>query len=79
MYGRLCSFRTEPTSIGLNAAVETVGKKSDTKGATNEACIPENTYAFGIPEAVVTSHMRSAFLEGLKYDNGSYTASLSPV
>ncbi|CBI34121.3 uncharacterized protein LOC100257121 [Vitis vinifera] len=72
------SFTTEPTSIGLNAAVETVGQKSDTQAATGEA-IQESTYAFGVPEAVVTSYMHSAFLKGLKYANGSYTARLSPV
>ena len=74
----VCSFTTEPTSIGLNAAVETVGQKSDTQAATGEA-IQESTYAFGVPEAVVTSYMHSAFLKGLKYANGSYTARLSPV
>ena len=31
------SFTTEPTSIGLNAAVETVGLKADTQAATSEA------------------------------------------
>ena len=74
----VCSFTTEPTSIGLNAAVETVGQKSHTQAATGEA-IQESTYAFGVPEAVVISYMHSAFLKGLKYANGSYTARLSPV
>ena len=64
-------FCNEPTSIALNAAVETVGQKSDTQGATGEG-IQESTYAFGIPDAVVTSFMHSAFLKGLKYGNGSY-------
>ena len=50
------SFTTEPTSIGLNAAVETVGLKADTQAATGEA-IQESTYAFGMPEAVVTCYM----------------------
>ncbi|RVW89751.1 hypothetical protein CK203_047203 [Vitis vinifera] len=64
-------FCNEPTSIALNAAVETVGQKSDTQGATGEG-IQESTYAFGIPDAVVTSFMHSAFLKGMKYGNGSY-------
>ncbi|RVW11955.1 hypothetical protein CK203_091836 [Vitis vinifera] len=36
------SFTTEPTSTGLNAAVETVGLKADTQAATGEA-IQEST------------------------------------
>ncbi|KAL6342749.1 hypothetical protein AAG906_016583 [Vitis piasezkii] len=35
-------FTTEPTSIGLNAAVETVGLKANTQAATGEA-IQEST------------------------------------
>ncbi|KAJ9701110.1 hypothetical protein PVL29_006454 [Vitis rotundifolia] len=72
------SFTTEPTSIGLKAGVETVGLKADTQAATGEA-IQESTYAFGIPEAVVTCYMHSVFLKGLEYANGSVTACLSPV
>lgn len=64
------SFMTEPTSMALNVALEAVDEKSDTKEASN---------AFGIPEAIVTSHLRSGLLKGLKYSNGSYTATVSPI
>ncbi|RVW23607.1 hypothetical protein CK203_095850 [Vitis vinifera] len=75
----LVTFCNEPTSIALNAAVETVGQKSDTQGATGEG-IQESTYAFGIPDAVVTSFMHSAFLKGLKiWQWFLSSACLSPV
>jgi len=36
-------------------------------------------HAFDIPEATVAPCLGSGFLKGLKYCDGSYTASLSPA
>ncbi|XP_062112345.1 uncharacterized protein LOC133823532 isoform X2 [Humulus lupulus] len=72
------SFSTEPTSTGLNVALEAVSEKPDTQAAAGEG-LKDASYAFGIPEAVVTPQLHSGFLKGLKYSNGSYTASLSPI
>ncbi|KAF4402379.1 hypothetical protein G4B88_012164 [Cannabis sativa] len=72
------SFLTEPTSTGLNVALEAVSEKPDTQASAGEG-LKEASYAFGIPEAVVAPQLHSGFLKGLKYLNGSYTASLSPI
>lgn len=72
------SLMTERTSVGLNVALGAVSDKSDAQtrdGEGLQSIIP----AFGIPEAVISSHLRSGFLKGLEHCNGSYTASLSPV
>lgn len=72
------SFSTEPTSTALNVALEAVNEKSDTEAAAGEG-LKEASYAFGIPEAIVASQLSSGLLKGLKYSDGSYTASLSPI
>ncbi|KAK9290379.1 hypothetical protein L1049_008548 [Liquidambar formosana] len=72
------SFVTEPMSIGLNGALETICQKSDPQAAEGEG-LQESGHAFGIPDAIVSPYLRSALLKGLKYSNSSYTASLSPV
>ncbi|KAF8403417.1 hypothetical protein HHK36_011520 [Tetracentron sinense] len=72
------SFTTEPISLGLNVALETSCQKSDPQTDTGKG-LPESSYAFGVPEAVVSPCLLSASLRGLKYFNGSYTASLSRV
>lgn len=56
--------------MALNVALEAVSEKSDDK---------EASHAFGIPEAIVAPQLRSGLLKGLKYSNGSYTATLSPI
>ncbi|KAJ7971360.1 Protein downstream neighbor of Son [Quillaja saponaria] len=71
------SFLSEPTSIGLNVALEAVCGKLDIEAPASKSS--EKYCTFGIPEAIVTSCLRSCSLKGLKYSNGSYTASLSPV
>ena len=71
------SFTTERTSIGLNAALETACEKPDQAAAVEG--LQESSHAFGIPEATVAPCLGSGFLKGLKYCDGSYTASLSPA
>lgn len=68
------SFTTEANSIALNAAVEAISEKSDVEDVASEG-----SYAFGIPEAVVTPYLRLSSLKGLKYSDASYVATLSPV
>ncbi|GMJ13978.1 hypothetical protein like AT3G54750 [Hibiscus trionum] len=74
------SFTTEHTSVGLNIALGTVCEIADSSEATSD----ENTqeiagYSFGVPEAVVSPNLNSGLLKGLKYCNGSYIVSLTPV
>lgn len=71
------SFTTERTSIGLNIALETASDKPDQAAAVEG--LQESSHSFGIPEASVAPCLRSGFLKGLKYSDGSYVASLSPV
>ncbi|KAF9680768.1 hypothetical protein SADUNF_Sadunf06G0155900 [Salix dunnii] len=71
------SFTTERTSIGLNVALETACEKPDQAAAAEG--LQESSHAFGIPEATVAPCLGSGFLKGLKYCDGSYTASLSPA
>ncbi|KAJ6361971.1 hypothetical protein OIU78_002388 [Salix suchowensis] len=71
------SFTTDRTSIGLNVALETACEKPDQ--ATAAEGLQESSHAFGIPEATVAPCLSSGFLKGLKYCDGSYTASLSPA
>lgn len=76
-FGALFSLITEPTSVGLNVALREACKKSDSQAAEGEG-LQESSYDFGIPEAIVTPYLCSGLLKGLKYSDGSYTASLSP-
>ncbi|KAJ8754477.1 hypothetical protein K2173_005638 [Erythroxylum novogranatense] len=71
------SFITEHTSTGLNVALGTICQKSDFQASTTE-CLQQSSHAFGL-EATVTQSLQSGFLKGLKYSDGSYTASLSPI
>ncbi|GMY14383.1 protein downstream neighbor of son homolog isoform X1 [Fagus crenata] len=72
------SFINEPTSVGLNVALGATCKKSDSQAVAGEG-LQESSYAFGIPEAIVTPSLCSGSLKGLRYSNSSYTASLSPI
>ncbi|KAK1404629.1 Protein downstream neighbor of Son [Heracleum sosnowskyi] len=63
------SFSTQPTSTGLNVGLEAVSGKHNI----------ESSFSFGVPHAIVSPLLDSAFLKGLNYCNDSYTASLSPV
>ena len=77
-FGWFFSFITEPTSVGLNVALGATCEKSDSQAAAGED-LQESSFAFGIPEAIVSPSLCSGLLKGLKYDNGSYTAFLSPI
>ncbi|XP_019456446.1 PREDICTED: protein downstream neighbor of Son-like isoform X2 [Lupinus angustifolius] len=72
------SFVTEPSSLGLNVALKSACEKSESK-ATGSENMQNCSDTFGISEAVVTSSLQSCSLKGLKYYDGSYTATLSPV
>ncbi|XP_058105723.1 uncharacterized protein LOC131249153 [Magnolia sinica] len=72
------SFVTEPISSGLNIALDAVSLKSDPRPESNKGSM-ESCNAFGIPEAAITPFLRSSSLRSLKYSDGSYVASLSPV
>ncbi|KAM2893379.1 hypothetical protein FF1_008744 [Malus domestica] len=72
------SFMNQPTSNGLNVAVEAVPEKSDCPDAPAED-LHKSTSTFGIPEAIVTPHLHLGFLKTLKFSNGCYSASLSPT
>ncbi|KAJ1392750.1 Donson [Sesbania bispinosa] len=72
------SFVTEPSSIGFNVALKSTCEKSDSKSAGSES-LQDCSATFGISEAVVMPSLWSCSLKGVKYCDGSYTASLSPV
>lgn len=72
------SFITEPSSIGLNAALATASPKSNLQNKEGEAH-KDISHDFGFKDAVHSPFLHSASLRGLKYSNGSYTASLSPI
>ncbi|KAF9595430.1 hypothetical protein IFM89_000348 [Coptis chinensis] len=72
------SFTTEPTSIGLNVALDISSFKSDIE---IDSCngLQESSQTFGITEAVISPCLRLASLRGLKFSNDSYKACLMPV
>lgn len=72
------SFVTEPVSSGLNVALKSTCEKSESKAAGSES-LRGCSNSFGIPEAAVTSSLCSCTLKSVKYCDGSYIASLSPV
>lgn len=72
------SFVTEPSSIGLNVALKSTCEKLESKAASSES-LRDCSSTFGISEAVVTSSLCSCTLKCIKYCEGSYTASVSPV
>ncbi|XP_057431794.1 uncharacterized protein LOC130724549 isoform X2 [Lotus japonicus] len=72
------SFLTEPRSVGLNIALKPTSEKWEYKVAGSENS-QDCSDTFGIAEAVVTSCLSSCSLKSLKYCEGSYTGSLSPV
>jgi len=78
VYHMAHSFATDFSSIGLNVALKSICDKTESKAADSES-VQDHMNTFGIPEAVVTSLMCSTSLKGLRYSDGSYTASLSPV
>uniref|UniRef100_A0A1D1YRV4 Protein downstream neighbor of Son n=1 Tax=Anthurium amnicola TaxID=1678845 RepID=A0A1D1YRV4_9ARAE len=69
---------TEPLSMGLNIALDSICCKGESV-SESETCSPLSGDAFGIPEAVITPQLSSAFLRSLKYTNGSYDARLTPL
>lgn len=72
------SFTTDPISTGLNVALGSVDAKPNSPAIAGEGPQPINN-AFGIPEAIASPSLHAGFLKGLKYFEGSFTASLSPA
>lgn len=72
------SFVTESTSTGLNVGLETICEKSNHQ-PTGSAGLDESSSVLGISNAIISPKLCSAFLKGLKYNNGSYTATVSSV
>nr|XP_043613686.1 protein downstream neighbor of Son-like [Erigeron canadensis] len=72
------SFVVEPMSIGLNVGLDIISQKSEAKDKAVDG-LHEKSCPFGIKNTVVSHHLTSGFLKGLKYSDDSYTVSLSPV
>ncbi|KAK7244751.1 hypothetical protein RIF29_39577 [Crotalaria pallida] len=72
------SFVTEPSSLGLNFALKSTCEKSESKEAGSES-MQNCGGTFGILEAVIVPSLQSCSLKGLKYNDRSYSATLSPV
>ncbi|KAL0410210.1 UNVERIFIED_CONTAM: hypothetical protein Slati_3610700 [Sesamum latifolium] len=72
------SFATESMSIGLNVGLDVA--RDQTAQLTNaDEPLQESGQTFDIPNTTLSLRRNSAFLKGLKYGCGSYTAFLSPV
>ncbi|XP_020972255.1 protein downstream neighbor of Son-like isoform X4 [Arachis ipaensis] len=72
------SFVMEPSSVGLNIALESTSEKPESEAGSSES-LQGHSNTFGIPEAIVAPCLKSCSVKGLKYFRDSYTASLSPV
>ncbi|URD97052.1 downstream neighbor of Son [Musa troglodytarum] len=59
-------FATEPTSAGLNVALDTI-------------CCDSDDDALGIPDAVLTPRLGGATLRRLKYTDGAFVANVTPI
>lgn len=71
------SLSTEPASLGLNVALDSICEKTDCSKDSNfssKACD-----ILGICETVPSAHLRSASLKNLNYSNSSYAAHLSLI
>ncbi|XP_071708205.1 uncharacterized protein [Rutidosis leptorrhynchoides] len=73
------SFVTEPMSIGLNVALDTVCQRSENEAAVSDENSIGNHALFGIKNTILSPQLTRAFITCLKYHDRSYTASLSPV
>ncbi|KAK1257527.1 hypothetical protein QJS04_geneDACA023802 [Acorus gramineus] len=71
------NFTVDPLSLGLNIALGSANHKSNPPNESTDSSSRDDT--FGIPEAVVVPHLRSASLRALKYSGGSLAASVNPV
>ncbi|XP_039131432.1 protein downstream neighbor of Son [Dioscorea cayenensis subsp. rotundata] len=69
------SLTTDPSSLGLNAALDPVCLKSE----LSNNCSKENCNAFGIPEAVLSSNLRKASLRHIKFTNGSQVVDINLI
>ncbi|KAL5708949.1 hypothetical protein ACHQM5_019691 [Ranunculus cassubicifolius] len=72
------SFITNPDSIGLNVALDTVSAQPDSE-MDSVKNLNEDSQMFGVSEAVVSPFLRAGSLKSLKYLDDSYTVSLLPI
>ncbi|KAL0338726.1 UNVERIFIED_CONTAM: hypothetical protein Sangu_1394700 [Sesamum angustifolium] len=72
------SFATESMSIGLNVGLD-VARDQTAQLTKADEPLQESGQTFDIPNTTLSLRRNSAFLKGLKYGCGSYTAFLSPV
>ncbi|MED6161975.1 hypothetical protein PIB30_066007 [Stylosanthes scabra] len=72
------SFVMEPSSVGLNIALESTCEKPESEADSSKS-LQSHGSTFGIPEAIVAPCLKSCSVKGLKYCDDSYTASLSPL
>ncbi|GMH30000.1 hypothetical protein Nepgr_031843 [Nepenthes gracilis] len=68
------SFTAEPSSLGLNVALDVIDRKYDPQEPTEEKS--QGTCRLLGMAAAAVSELRCASMKRLKYCNGSYTASL---
>nr|GEW42896.1 hypothetical protein [Tanacetum cinerariifolium] len=73
------SFATETMSVGLNVVIDMVCQRYVDKAATTDEGLHEKHSTFGITNTVLSPHLTHAFLNRIKFSNGSYTAYLTPV
>ncbi|KAK4396633.1 hypothetical protein Sango_1499900 [Sesamum angolense] len=71
-------FATESMSIGLNVGLD-VARDQTAQLTKADEPLQESGQTFDIPNTTLSLRRNSAFLKGLKYGCGSYTAFLSPV
>ncbi|XP_047313161.1 protein downstream neighbor of Son-like isoform X2 [Impatiens glandulifera] len=69
------SFVTIPASSGLNIVLDSILKKSDTVSSHEE----ESRHVFNVPNAFLSPKLCHASLKCLKYRDGSYNATVSPL
>ncbi|EPS69589.1 hypothetical protein M569_05177, partial [Genlisea aurea] len=76
------SFVIDPMSNGLNIAMDQTqgGEEEEEDGAGQKVVDDDdNQQHFGIPNTTLSLRKHAAYLKGLKYRDGSYTAFLSPL
>lgn len=64
-----CSLKTEPSSLGLNAALKSICFQKE---------VPDGN-AFGLPAAVMNPSLIGAILERLNFSDGVYAANITSI
>lgn len=71
------SFVTESTSTGLNVGLGSFCPESNPQAMSSKE--GPGMYSSFIPNTTISPNLRSTYLKSLKFNNGSYNASVSPV